>query len=186
MNLTQGVKNLLIANILVFALLFFNSLPFDASFVLYSFGSDRFDFFQLISYMFLHASLSHIILNMIGLITFGPELENYFGKSKFLSFYFICGVIGGLSHSLLSTSPVVGASAAIWGLMFVYAIINPNRILHIYFLLPVKAKWIIGLFFSIELMLAITGSSDGVSHFAHIGGAVSGDLFYFFNKKSDF
>ena len=186
MKLTQAVKNLLIANALVFILLFFNSLPFVNSFVLHSFISSEFNFFQLFSYMFVHASFTHILLNMLGLVTFGPELEEYFGKSKFISFYFICGVLGGLVHCLFSLSPVVGASAAIWGLMIVYAILNPNRILHLYFLLPVKAKWIIGVFFGIELILAITGSSDGISHLAHVGGAFGGILFYFLNKKADF
>lgn len=186
MKLTQSVKNLLISNILIFVLLIFNSLPFVNSFVLYPFDSSEFLLLQLVTYMFIHASYSHIILNMLGLITFGPELEEFFGKRKFLTFYFLCGIVGGFVHSLFSSSPVVGASAAIWGIMIVYAILNPNRILHLYFLLPVKAKWIIGIFFCIELILAIIGSSDGISHYAHVGGAFSGILFYFYNKKSDF
>lgn len=183
MILTRVVKNLLIVNLLVFLLLIFNQISSAESLILYPAYSHNFQFYQFISYMFLHASFSHVILNMLGLITFGPEIEQYFGEKKFLLFYFTCGIIGGLLHIALSPSPVLGASASIWGLMLTYAILFPNKILHIYFLIPVKAKYIIGTFFLIEVLSAINNTSDGISHYGHVGGAVAGALFYFFNKK---
>lgn len=185
MILTKVVKNLLIANIVIFLLLFFNQIPSVHNLVLYPFWSNEFGIHQFISYMFLHASFSHIVLNMLGLITFGPELEQYFGEKKFLLFYFTCGVLGGLLHITFSTLPVLGASAAVWGLMLTYALLYPNRILHIYFLLPVKAKYIIGIFFGLEVISAINNSADGVSHYGHVGGAIAGALFYFFDKRKN-
>jgi len=185
MILTRVVKNLLIANILIFILLLFNQISSVESLVLYPMWSSDFGLHQFFTYMFLHASFSHVILNMLGLITFGPELEQYFGEKKFLLFYFTCGILGGLLHITFSTLPVLGASAAVWGLMLTYALLYPNRILHIYFLLPVKAKYIIGTFFLIEVMSAIGNSMDGVSHYGHVGGAVAGALFYFFDKQKN-
>lgn len=183
MKLTQGVKNLLIANILVFFLSLIVSSSVLKEFVLFPFDSNNFNFFQLFSYMFLHVSFTHILLNMMGLIVFGSELENKFGTKNLLSLYFISGVFGGLTHLLFSSSPVVGASGAIWGLMASYAVLYPNRKLYLYFLFPVKSKYIIGAFFLIELFLL--SSNDGTSHLAHIGGALSGCIFYLLSLKSN-
>jgi membrane associated rhomboid family serine protease len=65
----------------------------------------------------------------------------------------------------------------------IYALSNPNTILHLYFLIPVKVKYIVGVFFTIELYLALIGGSDGVSHIAHVGGALTGLLIYLLNRK---
>ena len=80
-------------------------------------------------------------------------------------------------------NPVVGASGAIWGIMMLFALFNPNELLYIYFIIPVKAKFIIGAFFTIELCLSIMGRSDGVAHIAHVAGALTGALFYLLNRN---
>jgi membrane associated rhomboid family serine protease len=120
---------------------------------------------------------------MLGLITFGPDIEERFGSKKFLQYYLIMGIVSGLCHSILITNPVLGASGAVWGVMMMYALFNPNTILHLYFLIPVKVKYIVGVFFTIELYLALVGSNDGVSHIAHVGGALTGMIIYLLNRK---
>jgi membrane associated rhomboid family serine protease len=185
-ELTKGVKNILIINVICFALtylLFSLQVPLVEYFVLYSARSEYFQPFQLVTYMFLHSSYLHIIFNMIGLIVFGPDIERRFGTTKFIKVYLLMGIVAGFFNMFLIPNPVLGASGAVWGLMALYALFNPNNILYIYFLIPAKVKYIIGVFFSIELYLSIMGSNDGVSHVAHVGGALTGLLIYLINRK---
>jgi membrane associated rhomboid family serine protease len=185
-ELTKGVKQLLIINVVLFVvtyLLYNLGIPLVENFILFPVRSEYFQPYQLITYMFLHSSALHIVFNMLGLITFGPELERKFGSIKFLKIYLLMGVIAGLFHMFLISNPVLGASGAIWGVMMMYALFKPNVILHLYFLIPVKVKYIIGVFFSIELYLALVGASDGVSHAAHVGGALTGLIIYLLNRK---
>jgi membrane associated rhomboid family serine protease len=185
-ELTKGVKQILIANVICFVLtylLFLLQIPLVENFVLYSAGSEYFKPFQLVTYMFLHSSYLHIIFNMIGLIVFGPDIEKRFGTTNFIRAYISMGVVAGLFNMFLIPNPVLGASGAIWGLMSLYALFNPNNILYIYFLIPAKVKYIIGVFFLIELFLSIMSTNDGVSHVTHVGGALSGVVFYLLNRK---
>ena len=185
-ELTKGVKQLLIINVVIFAItyiLYALQIPLAENFILFSANSDYFQPFQLLTYMFLHSSTLHIVFNMIGLITFGPELERRFGTIKFIKFYLLMGVVAGLFHIFTIPNPVLGASGAVWGVMMIYALFNPNTILHLYFLIPVKVKYLIGVFFSIELYLALVGGNDGVSHAAHVGGALTGLIVYLLNRK---
>lgn len=185
-NLTPIVKQLLRINVIVFIvtyLLHVLRLPIAENFILFNVQSEYFRTFQLITYMFLHSSIMHILFNMLGLVTFGPDIEERLGSKKFLQYYLIMGIVSGLCHAIFISNPVLGASGAIWGVMMIYALFNPNTILHLYFLIPVKVKYIVGVFFSIELLLALTGSNDGVSHIAHAGGALTGMVIYLLNRK---
>jgi len=185
-SLTPIVKQLLRINVIVFIITYFlheMNIPVVENFVLFPMQSENFHIYQLVSYMFLHSSVLHIVFNMLGLVTFGPEIEERFGSKKFLNIYLLMGVISGLSHVLFINNPVLGASGAIWGIMMIYALYNPNHVFNLYFIIPVKAKYIISVFFTIELYLAIIGSNDGVSHIAHVGGALTGLLVYIFNRK---
>jgi len=181
-ELTKGVKQLLIINVVIFVLTYLN-FSFIENFVLFPIQSGYFQPYQLLSYMFLHSSVTHIVFNMIGLLVFGPNIENKFGTSKFIKIYLIMGLISGLASIIFINNPVVGASGAIWGIMMLFALFNPNELLYIYFIIPVRAKFIIGAFFTIELFLSIMGSSDGVAHIAHVAGALTGSLFYLLNRK---
>ena len=181
-EITKGVKQLLIINVVIFVLTYLN-FPFIENFVLFPIQSGYFQPYQLLSYMFLHSSVTHIVFNMIGLLVFGPNIENKFGTSKFIKIYLIMGLISGLASIIFINNPVVGASGAIWGIMMLFALFNPNDLLYIYFIIPVRAKFIIGTFFTIELYLSIMGSNDGVSHVAHVAGALTGALFYLLNRK---
>ncbi len=135
---------------------------------------------QLFTYMFMHASFSHLFFNMIALWMFGMELENSLGSKKFLTFYLLCGLGGGLLHLLAAplfsvAGPTVGASGAVYGVLLAFGLLFPERLIMIYFFVPIKAKYFVLLYMVIEFLSV--GSLDGIAHFAHIGGAVVGFVF---------
>lgn len=132
---------------------------------------------QLFTYMFLHGSLPHILLNMFMVWMFGAEVENTMGSTKFLAFYFACGVFAGLANLfitplLLEPGPTIGASGSVYGVLVAFAVLFPNRYVFAFFLLPIKSKYLISFFIILEVYNGVTGTSDGVAHFAHLGGAV--------------
>jgi membrane associated rhomboid family serine protease len=141
----------------------------------------NFQIWQLITYQFLHGDFFHILFNMFILWMFGIEIENLWGSKKFLYFYLLCGIIAGLVHILLTpiiggmNAFTVGASGAITGVMVAFAMMFPNRLIFLYFLIPIKAKYFIG--FLIILDLLLVSNPDNIARIAHLGGALTGLLF---------
>ena len=144
---------------------------------------------QPFTYMFLHApfyssiGISHILLNMLGLWVFGRELEQAWGKTHFLKYYFITGVGSGLITYLFqmgSDNPVIGASGAVYGILLAYGISYPNRMLYIWGIIPVKSMWLVIIMGSIAFF-GVLGNADGISHVTHISGMAIG---YLLLKKS--
>ena len=152
----------------------------------------NFQIWQLITYQFMHSTsgFSHIFFNMLMLWMFGMEIENYWGSKKFLIYYLLCGVVAGLFQlfisPLLGVSPAVtiGASGAIYGVMIAFGLMFPDRYIFLYFLLPIKAKYMIGFMIILEFMLVDSAQSN-VAHLAHLGGALAGFLFILFDKNID-
>ena len=137
---------------------------------------------QLFTYMFMHGGFWHLFFNMLALWMFGMELENTWGSRKFLVFYLICGLGAGVANIFLAPllgqgAPTVGASGAVFGVLIAFGMLFPDRLIYIYFLLPVKAKYFIAAYIGLELFYGVTGTSDGVAHFAHLGGAAVGFLY---------
>jgi membrane associated rhomboid family serine protease len=137
---------------------------------------------QILTYMFMHAGFLHLFFNMLALWMFGMELENVWGSRKFLLFYFLCGIGGGLSNLLVGSlmgqgAPTVGASGAVFGILLAFGMLFPDRLIYIYFFLPIKAKYMVILWIGLELLYGVTGTTDGVAHFAHLGGAFVGFIF---------
>ncbi|MBK6681111.1 MAG: rhomboid family intramembrane serine protease [Ignavibacteriales bacterium] len=133
----------------------------------------------------MHANFSHIFFNLFALWMFGTEVEYTLGSKKFLIFYLASGVGAGLLHlatPLLGVDPAitVGASGSLYGVMIAFALFNPDRYIYIYFLLPVKAKYLIGFMILLDLFMFGNANSN-VAHLAHIGGAITGFLFLFFD-----
>lgn len=149
----------------------------------------NFQVWQLITYQFMHGGFSHILFNMFALWMFGSSIEDVFGSKKFLIFYLLAGVSAGLLHlfvsPLLGGSPAVtiGASGAVYGVLIAYALFFPDNLIFLYFLIPVKAKYLIGFLVVIEF-LAVDSASSGVAHLAHLGGALFGFLYIMFDKNS--
>ena len=139
---------------------------------------------QPFTYMFFHApyyssvGISHILLNMLGLWVFGRELEQAWGKSKFLKYYFLTGIGSGLITYLFqinSDNPVIGASGAVYGILLAYGISFPNRMLYIWGLIPVRSIWLVVIMGSIAFF-GLLGRADGISHVTHISGMFIGYL----------
>lgn len=99
-RLTPIVKNLLLANVIVFAVkYFFGFGKLNEILGLYYFASPTFYPFQFLTYMFAHGGLGHIFFNMLGLFFLGPLLEQFWGSKKFLVFYLTCGLGAGLIYN---------------------------------------------------------------------------------------
>ena len=137
---------------------------------------------QPFTYMFFHApfyssvGISHILLNMLGLWVFGRELEQAWGKTKFLRYYFITGIGSGLItyfFQMGSDNPVIGASGAIYGILLAYGVSYPNRMLYIWGLIPVRSMWLVIIMGSIAFF-GLLGNADGISHVTHISGMLIG------------
>jgi membrane associated rhomboid family serine protease len=176
LTLTPWVKRLLLANVVIFLItmvdreLFFRWFAFAPS-----------DFFArpwgAVTYMFLHGDFWHLLLNMLVLFFFGPPLESRWGSGEFVKYYFLCGLGGVALSFLFAPYWIVGASAAIYGLMLAFALNWPNAPIYIWGIFPVKAKWLVGFLFVVSLMSALGGAGGGIAHFAHLGGLVSGFLY---------
>lgn len=142
---------------------------------------------QLITYQFLHGGFMHVLFNMFMLWMFGMEIENLWGSRKFLIFYLLCGVVAGLFQLLVAplfgpVGPTIGASGAVWGVMVAFAMFFPDRYIYVYFLLPIKAKYLIAILFVIEYMSV--GDMSATAHLAHIGGAVTGAIYILLERRS--
>ncbi|MGQ0703532.1 MAG: rhomboid family intramembrane serine protease [Gemmatimonadales bacterium] len=132
----------------------------------------------LITYQFLHGGFGHIFFNMLSLFFFGPRLESRLGSGSFLGLYFTSGVMGGLlSLALAPNAAVIGASAAVFGVMLGYAWFWPRDQILIWGIIPIEARWLILLMTAISLWSGFSGSGGNVAHFAHLGGFLGGFLF---------
>jgi rhomboid family protein len=144
---------------------------------------------QLITYQFMHGGIMHIALNMFALWMFGIEIENIWGSKKFLFFYLMCGVAAGISQLIfppLFNEPLaatIGASGAIFGVLIAFGMMFPDRYIYIYFLLPVKAKYLIIGYVLLELYSIPQGGN--VAHLAHLGGALAGFIYLMYERKNN-
>lgn len=183
-NVTPGIKGLIIANGAVFALQMLARL-FGKGGLEPIFGLHPAVTFldlwlwQLVTYMFLHSTstILHILFNMLFLWLFGTEVERAWGTRAFLRYYFICGIGGALTTSLLFwNSTTIGASGAVFGVMLAYGMLFPNRQILFWFLFPMRAVTFVLLSVGIELY-ALLSLEDGVAHIAHLGGMLFGYLY---------
>ena len=86
---------------------------------------------------------------------------------------------------LFYNTPVVGASGAIYGLLLAFGYLFPNSVIYLYFAIPVKAKYLVGLYFVYEVYMSLEGANDGTAHLGHVGGAIVGAVFVLFWRKKD-
>jgi membrane associated rhomboid family serine protease len=140
----------------------------------------------LISAMFMHGSFLHLGGNMLYLWIFGVNIEDYFGHIRFLIFYLVVGIIGSVAFMItqpFSSTPMVGASGAIAGVLGAYFLLYPRShvrvLLFLFFFittLEVPAILILGVWILIQILEGMTsvGSASGVAWFAHIGGFFAG------------
>lgn len=137
---------------------------------------------QLLTYAFLHGGLVHIGFNMFALYMFGGPVERVFGPRRYLAYYLVCVVSAAIAQLLTSglsgaVYPTVGASGGVFGLLLAYAIYFPhNRVMLIFPPIPMPARVFVVVYAALELFLGVTGTQEGVAHFAHLGGLVGGFL----------
>ncbi len=142
----------------------------------------RFWPWQVISYAFLHGSLTHIFFNMFALWMFGISIEYTMGSERFAWYYFICAVGAGLVQLLVAflsseIYPTIGASGGVMGILLAFGMLFPNREIYLLFPpIPIKAKWLVIGYAALDLWAGVSGSQQGVANFAHLGGMAFGVL----------
>ena len=184
------VKKLLLLNIGLFILqliLKYFSMSLVGLLALFPTNSSYYEPHQIITHQFVHAGWLHLILNMFALATIAPVVEEKIGSKKFILYYLFCGIGAGLLHLYFLTvnMPMVGASGAIYGMLLYFTFIKPNEKVFILFIpIGIKAKYLIPILLLVEIILATNGSNDGVGHWAHIGGAITGTVLYLLNREN--
>jgi membrane associated rhomboid family serine protease len=191
---TPVIKALLISNVVIFVLqyLFLGLLRIGGAsvqtytmqyFALQPVESGFFYPWQLVTYQFMHGGVLHLFWNMLALWMFGSELESVWGSRRFLTFYLLSGIGAGLAQLAVgsvmgSGAATVGASGAIQGVMLAFGFMFPDRpILMFPIFFPIPAKIFVFIWIGIDLISGLMGS-DGVAHFAHLGGALTGFLLF--------
>lgn len=171
---TPVVKKLLIANVAVFLVTFVGGRGIVEFLALHPNAGVLTRPWGLFTYMFVHGGLGHLFVNMLGLFFFGPPLEASWGGKEFFRFYVIAALGGAaLSFVFASEVPIIGASAAVYGVMLAFAMNWPNSLIYIYAIFPVKAKWVVGFMFAVTVVSAFSASGGGIAHFAHLGGLLT-------------
>lgn len=146
---------------------------------------ERFWFWQLGTYMFLHAGVFHILFNMLGIWMFGTELERLWGTKFFVKYYAVTGVGAGVTALVASLLPydafaltyyaiTIGASGALYGLLMAFAMYFPDRPILMFLLFPIPAKYFVMILGAIAFL---SSPNTGVSNTAHLGGLLFGYLY---------
>jgi membrane associated rhomboid family serine protease len=146
---------------------------------------------QPFTYMFLHDPVGpmHLLFNLLFLWMFGGELERFWGSRAFLRYFLVCGTGGGVFITLMGlvgsalgsvagmSTPTIGASGALFGLMAAYGMIFGERTVLFMLLFPMKARTMAMILFAVAFFYTFTGSGGNISHVGHLGGAVTGYLY---------
>lgn len=213
-SITPIVRNLILLNIFVFILQFI--IPNISDFIAMHYPTNpKFKPFQLISHMFAHGGLLHIVFNMYALYSFGVILEQQLHQKKFATLYLGSGIGAIAFHLLINgivayknvgtllltesmalsnttlydvyTPSLLGASGAIYGLLAGFGILFPNAPLVLLFIpVPIKAKYMIPLLILIYDIGFAQYKLDSVAHYAHIGGAIVGAILTLYWKRNWF
>lgn len=184
--ITDIVKHLIIVNVIVFLAIYSPLGSYLPNFAVHWIKDPRFEPYQIVSHMFIHASGTHLFFNMFALYIFGPMVERYITSKKFLALYFAAGfgsvllhlVIMFLQYSYYGVQifpPAVGASGAIMGILVSFAVLFPNvKLMLLIPPIPIKAKYLAMVYVAIDLFSGISGYQTGVANWAHLGGAITG------------
>jgi membrane associated rhomboid family serine protease len=142
-----------------------------------------FEPWQLVTYGFLHVEIVHLLFNMFALYMFGTEVERLFGSRFYLWYYLASVVTAAVTHLVVtgmagaSPAPTIGASGGMFGLLLAFGWYFPQRrVMLLIPPIPMPARVFVTLYGALELVLGVTGSQQGVAHFAHLGGMLGGWL----------
>ncbi len=162
-------------------------------------GLDGFEFWRFFGYQFLHANVTHVLFNMLGLWMFGRAVEEHLGKKRYLAFYLLCGLFGALMYMLLNAGgiavmhsgaswispflpnspylPLIGASASVFGVIMAGAYLSPNDTVLFMYVLPMRLKTLAFLLIVIAVATVVMRGSNAGGEAAHLGGALAGFWF---------
>jgi membrane associated rhomboid family serine protease len=238
-QLTPVTRNIIILNVIFFAVTFLlPNLDLESLLAGYFPLSPNFRSWQIVTHMFMHGSVMHIVFNMLTLYSFGPVLEQVLGQKKFIILYFAAGLGGFLLYNLwnyyevsqitnfltskdfdiheiykyanfnyngerpinsndpevidaakklfvILSTPMVGASGAIFGVIAAFSTLFPDaKLIFMFIPFPIKAKYLTPIIIVVSLFLGFGQfSGDNIAHFAHLGGALIGFLYIWNWKK---
>ena len=131
----------------------------------------------IITYQFAHAGLGHLLFNMLGLYFFGSRLEEHLGARHFLGLYIASGVAGALFSFVNFNTPIIGASASIFGVFLGFARYWPHERVYIWGVFPVEARVLVLVMTGLALFGGFGVGGGGIAHFAHLGGFLGGYLY---------
>jgi membrane associated rhomboid family serine protease len=180
-SLPRVTQTLIIVNVVAFLLQEVAGDALVGSLALWPLGP-LFMPWQLLTYAFLHGGVMHLAFNMFGVFMFGSDLERVWGPKRYLTMYLVSALTAAIAQLLVagvtgSQYPTIGASGALFGLLLAYAMMFPNRmIMPLFPPIPMRAPIFVGLYGLLELYLGVTGTQEGVAHFAHLGGMAGGFL----------
>jgi membrane associated rhomboid family serine protease len=160
----------------------------------------KFELWRFITFQFLHANLSHLLFNMLGLFFFGALVEEYLGSKRYLAFYLLCGMFGAGMYLMLNllgfivellfpgtrvpgllfsstTTPLVGASAGIFGILMAGAYLAPNAVVYLFFFVPMQLRTLAYALLVVALVTVVFGGKNAGGEAGHIGGALAGYYF---------
>ncbi|MEW5915129.1 MAG: rhomboid family intramembrane serine protease [Gemmatimonadota bacterium] len=181
--MTPVVRTLLIANLIAFLLQM--TAPALANAFVFVPRLALIRPWTIVTYMFLHGGLMHILFNMLGLFFFGPRVEARLGSRRFTILYFLSGITGAaLSFFFSPYAPIIGASAGVFGVMMGFAYYWPNEPILIWGVLPVPARILVIGTTVLALWSGLGGVRSGVAHFAHLGGYAGAYLYLKWLERS--
>jgi len=144
----------------------------------------------LLTYQFMHGDIFHLLSNMLFLWVFGDNIEDALGHVKYLIFYLLCGVIGGLLHAVMlptSPLPLIGASGAVAGVIGAYLLLHPRVLVWVlaFRIIPlhIRAAWVLGIWVATQIIMVLVSPPDQVAWWAHIGGMVAGAVLVLFMRR---
>ena len=191
---TEAIKILIGVNIIIFLLKIISQNPatpfFNPIVDLFGLSSSTVwpRIWQPFTYLFIHKDFLHVFFNMFVLWMFGSELESIWGRKAFLRYYFTTGVSAGFVWLILNLSnanhTLAGASGAVYGILLAFGMMFPNRTVYLYFLFPIKVKYLVMFLVATEFILSMSTTSD-ISHITHLSAVVIGFVYlrYFWRWK---
>jgi len=143
--------------------------------------SQAYELWRFLSYAFIHFDFIHLLFNMLMFWMFATDVCKSLGERNFTTLYLVSAIFAGVFSLFFYTiritgpNPIIGASGALFGIMTAYAFLFPERIILMFFIIPMKIKYAIWIFVAIDLFMA--NNNDGIAHYTHLGGVLSGYLF---------
>jgi membrane associated rhomboid family serine protease len=144
----------------------------------------------LVTYMFLHGDVVHLLGNMLFLWVFGDNVEDAMGHFRFVVFYLACGIFAGLVHVWMlaqSDMPLIGASGAVAGVISAYLMLHPKVRVWVlvfkFFPMQISAAVVLGVWIATQLVMVLLPEVGPVAWWAHIGGLVAGAVLVLFMRR---